>query len=145
MEIQCSVQIFKIYLIYFSDEIAALHDVWILGDQFLEELTGQLNVLIQTSIKEKDAPKLFLHKYFNVKTLYKGSASADLALARVLNALTEALNNLEIKFPKYLIVILKDIPDIFDDDAPVTAQEWVSYAVRQIAMEMRRKRSEVAR
>ena len=69
-------------------------------------------------------------------------------MTRILNALTDAINDKKVRLPKYLVVImdkdvLGDIPDIFDDDVMTTTQEITSYMVRKIAVTLRRKRSDL--
>ena len=66
-----------------------------------------------TSIKQickrernkKQAPT-YLDEYFNTKVFYQASSEGESVMARVLNALTSAINQKDARLPKYLILLL---------------------------------------
>ena len=85
-----------------------------------------------------------MHEYFNIHKLTKKKSDADLAMTRILDELTEAVNDKKNRLPKYLIVIidkdlLKDVPDVFNAEAPTVVQELTESLVRQITTTIRRK------
>ena len=118
MEIQCCIQIFKKLIIV--ESVPVQFDAWIVGDKFLE--TNELHRLLQFRGAANQAP-LYLQEFFNVKIFHKQSNNSKLALSRVINALTEAVNEKDARLPKYLIVTL-------DQDIDLTEISQISTTLR---------------
>ena len=121
-----------------------IHDVWILGDEFLKNADNELKSLKQSALKEKqDSPPLYMIDFYNVHAIYNTAALVQFAATRMLNALTEKINQVHI-LPKFLIVvpdkdILYDI-DLFAPNATQLMYELTRWFVRQINTIIRRKR-----
>ena len=135
MEVKCSLQIPKIPVkslksnidpfknfytpcFIFTDNVSAFFDVWMLGDAFLADIYGELmSMMLPAEKDKKDEPQPYLVERFNIKGKYKNLGSEKFATTRMLNALTEALNDKNFKLPKYIIVIAdKDILNDFQFD-----------------------------
>ena len=140
MEIQCCIQIFKKFIIV--ESVPVQFDAWIVGDKFLE--TNELHQLLQFRGAANQAP-LYLQEFFNVKIFHKQSNDSKLALSRVINALTEAVNEKDARLPKYLIVtldqdIIRDLTDIHNFEAHKVLSAIIDWVVWQLNMIVRRKR-----
>ena len=126
--------------------MAALHDVWVIGDKFLSTLEGALADLQQISVKDKSTPSLYLQDYFNIKVFNKFNKSdAKHAIGRTLNALIEAVNGKNASLPKYLLVlmdkdVIEDVDDIFDFEASKIVATLTQWLVKQVHTVIRRKK-----
>ena len=123
----------------------AVHDIWFLGDVFLVDVASSLQALMQTSSrKSKNSDiSLYIQEFFDVKTLFKGVASSKNALARIINALIEALNTKDVRLLRYLVVVLdKDIINEiynFDDDSQKIISNITFWLSKQISVILKRK------
>ena len=101
--------------------MAAIFDIWIIGDTFLHDITGTLQTMKVEAKMNKKAPSLYIHEYYNVFTYIQPITSGvHRCVAQVLNALTEALNN-RARLPHFIVVILDK--DLIDECDPFKA-DW---------------------
>ena len=134
-----------------SVSIPAVFDLWLLGDSFLNDAFNEyLAWLAQTEKAGKDSRHEvclppFIHEFFNVKPFAK-TTSSKLAISRVVNALTEAINLKNATLPKYLVVVLDkdvltDIEESYLDSQ--TIQRVTSWLVHQINTIVHRKQVDI--
>ena len=99
-----------------ADNIRAIYDIWIIGDEFVKDADNELKSIKFTAVKSQRNETLpfYMIDFYNVKSFYTNSASVEFAASHILNALTEAINE-EHALPKYLVVI-PDQDIIFDVD-----------------------------
>ena len=82
--------------------IKTLNDVWIVGDDFLKDITHSLQDLkIKASAANKALP--YIYERYNISLIYKSPLTSD-AYSRILTAFTNAMNK-KFKLPKYVIVV----------------------------------------
>ena len=101
--------------------------------------------MVQEAEKNSDVIPPFIHEFFNVKIIERNAAEEPLAMSRILNALTNAVNVKNARLPKYLVVILDkdvidDIQQPFRQDAVKIVKNITDWMVRQINMIMCQKR-----
>ena len=131
------------------DSIPAVHDVWLLCDVFLRDVYQKYLTLKHDTLKSKETAPLYLHEFFNVKEFYKCTSGSPV-IARIVNALTEAVNEKDVSLPKYLIVIIdKDLLADFEDhvlsydDVYLSIVMLTSWLTRQLNTIIRWKRIEL--
>ena len=129
-------------------DVPAFFNIWLLGDQFLNNIHSCLLDMMQEAEKEENSVPLYIQDYFNVKLLCKDESLADFSLVRIINNLTAALNAKDARLPKILVVIadidrVRDIPDIFHEDANLAVAIITNWFVRQINMVIRRKQLDI--
>ena len=117
----------------FTDNVRAIHDVWLLGETFLKEVIGALHSL-HTAAKVKNT-SLYLFQHFNV---LDGQPSFSMTgLNRWLSPLVGMINEHKL-LPKFLIVIQdKDILFNFKDQGMETALvigSTLHYLIKQMDM-----------
>ena len=122
----------------------AIFDFWILGYRFLQSLTNEFDAMLEEAKRDKKKLPPYIQDYFNVKFFADVKASAlDKSITRILNSLTEAVNERN-RLPKFLLVIIdKDmlsILDLFAFDANKAILETTSWLVKQIYTIVRRRR-----
>ena len=94
----------------FADDIRAYWDLWLLGDTFLADVYNEFLSIKQKARKNKKFILPYILDFFNVSALFTRSAGVNLAMARIVNSLIEAVNAKGALLPKYIIVVLdKDI------------------------------------
>ena len=136
--------------ILITGEIPAVFDLWIVGDAFLQNISGTLETLrFSTGKNKNDTVPPFTMEYFNVLEYFKNelpTAGPEKATACILNNLEGAMMSRK-HLPKYLLVVIdKDIiqndVDVRDDDDDTieVLQELTRYLVRQIDVTLRRCR-----
>ena len=91
----------------FPGKIAAYHDIWLIGDDFLYEMLPVLQTMKSEALAQKKTiPYIF--KYYNVAGFYSNPLSLNKSvMARIFNSVVEALNE-NIKLPKFVVFM----PDI---------------------------------
>ena len=127
-----------------------MHDLWLLGDAFLEDIYAEYLTRSHTSEKDNKSSTTspFMRNYFNVKKFTKIDDSA-LAITHVINALIEAINMKDARIPKMLVVVLdKDILNDIDQglsfmQATTVMTNLVCWVVRQITTIIRRKKTDL--
>ena len=122
-----------------------LYDVWLLGDQFLQEAYNEF-LTWKSESEDKKSPMMppIMIEFFNVKMWHKESCSENLAISRVINNLIEAVNEKKARLPKYLIVILdQDLCADVQGSEKVhqeMLQKITTWLVRQISVIICQKR-----
>ena len=98
----------------------------------------------QVRVAKKQPPYLF--EYYNVFRFWKSSANSRHTIGRVLNAFINALNQGRC-LPRFLLIILdKDVIEdvnVFDYGAAKELLKNVQWLIRQINIEITRKRAEI--
>ena len=110
MEIKCNLHLsFPISLII-ADNVKALKDCWLIGDNFLADIFPTLQrIKSDTPIKQKQAP--YIYDYYNIFSWTSPLSDERSTPARILNSFTEGLNKIH-RLPKYVLVLSdKDILD----------------------------------
>ena len=87
-----------------SENVPALKDVWLVGDEFLREnCNGLVTLKTAARINKRDPP--YLHNHYNVTAYYINSSFLiRSALTRIVNAVIEGINAKD-HLPKYVFVI----------------------------------------
>ena len=130
---------------YIVDDTPAIFDLWVLGDDFTRKTFGQFEEAEFNAQSDATSPPLYIHEFFNVKVFENCKpAGVELAAARIVNSLIDAINS-ENKLPKILLVTIdKDIATDVCRYDPATQQtmlqELTQWCVQQINMIIRRKR-----
>ena len=127
-----------------------MHDLWLLGDTFLEDIYAEYLTTSHTSEKDNKSSTtpLYMRNYFNVKKFTKTEVSA-LAITHIVNALIEAINMKDTRLPKISVVVLdKDILNDIDQglsfmQATMIMTNLVRWLVRQIVTTIRRKKTDL--
>ena len=92
------------------DEIAAIKDMWFLGDAFLKEMYHTLQTMKIRPGHDRSRPNYepYLHKQYNVRSYYDlKNFSSENALSRIFNALIRGLEeNARKLLPRYIVIIL---------------------------------------
>ena len=131
----------------FSDNVPAVYDLWILGDNFLHESFGSFQSLRYRSQKGEDDIPPYIQEYFNVKEFYHGSSTSGVKFTavRMINMLIDAIAERK-RLPKYLVIVPdKDILYDIDTSSPYaqnTLAELTRWFVRQIDTIIRRKKAD---
>ena len=81
----------------FSEKVAAYHDVWLVGDDFLRECYTSLQTM-----NLRKSSRTFLHKNFNISAHY--ASLAVRGVNRMIYPFVDALNE-RYKIPRYIIII----------------------------------------
>ena len=105
-----------ISLNFFSDQVDAVSDVWIVGDQSLKSWYATFLAMKSQAVNE-NKPLPYLNDSYNILPFYKPSDLKIPMLARLINTITEGLNE-EVKLPRYIIIVTdRDVLDYlhFDD------------------------------
>ena len=125
-----------LHISLFLGMVPATHDLWILGDAFLQNIFNEFCTWkSEADNKKSDMVPPYMNEYFNVKPFFKGSFSDSLAITRVNTALLEAVNEKNAQLPKFLVVLLDNdlLMDlemgISDADAQITLQKIVMWLV----------------
>ena len=92
------------YIFSIPDEIKAIRDVWLVGDDSLSKIYGGLQHL-KSRRESKHEKGPYIYEFYSVSAWYMNPLSeVRPTIARLQNALTEALNQ-NIYLPKYIIII----------------------------------------
>ena len=134
--------------IIISDSVQALFDVWLVGDQFLQEaFSAWETIRFESQHDRKKTAPMYLQEYYNVLPFYSTDGEPR-AVARIVNSLISGLNSRD-RLPKYILMlidrdILMDI-DVLDDDddVPSTLYENICWVVKQVDMHIRRKKADL--
>ena len=127
--------------------IHALQSVWILGGDFLRELSHMFTSM-KTETKREGHKTLYLHLYYNVHMLLLPQLSNMRSyLARVYNELIKTLNDksFEYHLPRYLIILLdRDLISkarVFDYGVTKTLEDIIKWLLINInrAIELRKE------
>ena len=132
------------------DKIAAVYDVHIAGDHFLQEIYDTFNGwvrLAKRKNKEKPTSLPYLEHFYNVQGFYPLRADVNTnGTARILNAVLDALNTEE-RLPRFLILALdKDIISDFKKLNTSMIKGFsavVNFLMQQIEIFIRRKKSQI--
>ena len=131
------------------DTLPAFFDVWLVGDAFLQKLDGTLQSNKFVRERNKKQAPTYLDEYFNTKVFYQASSEGELVMARVLNALTSAINQKDARLPKYLILLLDrdlinhvNVQDNFEEAANIL-YIIVPWFVKQVHNILHRKKAEL--
>ena len=125
MEVQYSIRLFTTVFsyLYLTGNVAALEDLWIVGDAFVPEVFAVFQASkVSVDMNNREVP--FLYRMFNIFYFSSSKLSNGRnVLLRVINAFTEGLNRRQ-HLPKYIIILLdKDILSMLDlDVAGLTKQ-----------------------
>ena len=89
---------------YFVGDVAAVKDVWIIGDTFIYNTFSVFQASkMEASIDKKKPP--YLHDYYNVQFFCQAPLSSIRSTeARFINSFIKALNG-KTKLPKYVLLI----------------------------------------
>ena len=102
-----------------ADNVQAIFDIWILGDEFVKEVFSEFESIKLKAKKDRNIPPLYIQEYYNVIPYYATSGVPN-AAARLVNSLVEALNERD-RLPKFIIVMIdRDLImniDVFQNDA----------------------------
>ena len=128
-------------------DLEAVHDVWFVGDQFLNECINTLTALKMEAKLSKNAAPLYIHDYYNVHSFIQlKETGVSSLLARIYNAIIKALNTRS-RLPRFLVIILDQdlITDvaIYDFKATKQIKKALNWLMRQIDMIVRRKQLEI--
>ena len=94
-------------MFHLSVTIKAIFDIWIVGDHFLKETAGTLQAMMNEADMNKEAPQLYINKYYNILPYFK--IGEKNCIARVINSLIEALSEQK-WLPRFLVFLLdKDV------------------------------------
>ena len=95
---------------YIVDDTPAIFDLWVLGDDFTCKTFGQFEEAKFNAQSDATSPPLYIHEFFNVKAFENHKpVGVELAAARIVNSLIDAINS-ENKLLKILLVTIdKDI------------------------------------
>ena len=91
--------------LYFTDDIKPFFEVWILGDKFLQEVHTTWLTMEHKMMKDKKAIPFYMYEYYNVEALYEPKKKAELAIARMVNSLTDSVNAAGVHLPRLLIIV----------------------------------------
>ena len=99
-------------IILFADNIEAVRNLWLLGDDFLREMYYSLRAMKQTEHTgnkcREQRWELYIHRQYNMKEFDRTKDFArDNILARMVNASIQAVNKNPI-LPRLLIIIPND-------------------------------------
>ena len=110
------------YCLYFSANVLAIFDIWIVGDRFLDKCAGALQAMMnKADLNKQTAPQLYINEYYNTITFAKVN-KADPCIARVINSLIDAFNTRR-RLPHFLVFVLDK--DIVEDVDPFTV-DWLA-------------------
>ena len=110
LEVQCGFQVpqgltmskkSNRFLLIISENVRAIHDVWILGDHFVKDNINALYALKAKALARK-AEISFIFQHYNVLEFYTGSGFSG--ITRMLHPLIKALNQVP-HLPKYIIIL----------------------------------------
>ena len=127
-----------------SDDIPAVYDLWLLGDEFLKDIYSEFQKLRFEGQKSHKNIPLYIQDFFNVKDCYhKELGGVPFAMTRMINTLISTIEVCK-RIPRYLIVIINmdlimDI-DSLDDQSPIIVPQLVRWFMRQVDMILRRKK-----
>ena len=78
-----------------------------MGDHFCKVVFNEYRTQIQDVAAQNTAesPPPFIQEFFNVKSCMHESASTPSSVARMINALMEAINAKNARSPKYLVIM----------------------------------------
>ena len=116
-----------------------------MGDNFVKEASNTLATLKESAKRNND--RLYLQEYYNITTGYPlTNAGVKLAVTRMVNALTDMINEKH-EIPHFVVVLMdRDIisdVDIDGPDAVCMIRILVNWLVKQIDVLIRRKRAEL--
>ena len=95
----------EILLSVIAGYIAAQNDVWLCGDEFLNNLFPILQELCD-SAKDAHEPIPYLYQYYNITRITEEKMSTNKTfLSRVINSITRGLQN-QPKLPRYIIMLI---------------------------------------
>ena len=108
MEVKCSLHLPKmIYYILFADNIRAIKSIWVIGDNFLQDMFYTFRAM-KTNTSNRGRPNPYLFENYNVEAFCTPKQINNRSvLSRILNATVKAINNSpQGHLPKYLMLIL---------------------------------------
>ena len=129
----------------FPDNVSTVYDLWLLGDNFLQDIFGSFEALRYYSQKNNEEIPPYIQQYFNVKECYHASLTSGVKFTMVwmINTLIEVITDRK-RIPKYLLVIPdKDILYDFDTISPnaqAVLHDLTCWFVHQIHLIIRRKK-----
>ena len=85
-------------IMYFTDNVPALHDVWLIGDNFLKNNIGEFHAARKNALKNRTSSP-YLFDNYNVLGFY---GSSRWGINRFLNPFIDALNE-RLHLPKMLV------------------------------------------
>ena len=96
-----------LHISLFLGMVPATHDLWVLGDAFLQNIFNEFHTWkSEADNKKSNMVPPYMNEYFNIKPFFKGSFSDSLAITCVNTALLEAVNEKNVQLPKFLVVLL---------------------------------------
>ena len=105
-----------------------------MGDDFPRENFKSLET-ITNEAKSVNKPPPYMEDKYNVRALYKARSTAVSTVARMLNAVIDAMNEFD-RLPKYIVVIpdsdIISYGGVYDDDASVMIYTLLRYLVKNI-------------
>ena len=118
------------------DNIAALANIWFLGNNILHEWYPSFTALKNQAIKSK-MPWPYLFAYYNVDVIYTKQLSDEKTLmGKMLNSLIKKLNEVK-HLPRYIVIIFdKELivdAQIFDFGAHETYEYALRWFVNNVA------------
>ena len=128
-----------------ADNVQAIFDIWILGDEFVKEVFSEFESIKLKAKKDRNIPPLYIQEYYNVIPYYVTSGVPNVA-ARLVNSLVEALNERD-RLPKFIIVMIdRDLImniDVFQNDAVKVLRDVTQWVVHQMNILVRRRKAEL--
>ena len=132
-------------MFYFSEDVSARADFWIVGDEFLRAMLSVFQAL-KTEASFNNQPLPYIYSYYNVSSYFESPLSKTKSVAaRLLNSIIEGMNTWA-HLPRYILIVPDmDVIDyicksnyIFFDQKP-NFEPIMSWLVKEIkkAIEIR--------
>ena len=127
----------KVFCLLLTDDVAALKDMWVVGDGFLHDCFSTFQATRMEARIDKTKPP-YLHDYYNVQFfMCQPLSNVKSVEARIVNLLIEGLNN-KLKLPKYILIIPeKDflagmVPRLFDHGVKSLMKDGLEWMMKNM-------------
>ena len=129
----------------FAENVESFFGAWIIGDNFLDDYCNTLESMITEANENRKLLQPYMNEYYNIKR-FTDPVCVDRSVACIVNLLIDGLNQRH-KLPCFLIVIINTdiIADfnIFKSNIIKSVQQTTEWLVKQINIQVRRKRLEL--
>ena len=112
-------------MVSFIDDIEALKDCWVVGDEFLISIYSALQEL-KTDYATNHKPMPYLYEHYNISAWYQSPLLNQIRMARILNSFLDGLNERK-KLPKYVLLI--------PDEDIILGVNYIGYGVMTMIKE----------